>query len=209
MIRWPWTKIRSNVVAQQAINTIAQNTYEPYPDGGTILHYHNLQHVGSMYQHLYDTQEPYDPVLDWAVLFHDIVYDNKPDKELRSGLVFMEWSKECGLSQDERYAVVKLILQTEKHEDLNSAIVRADLHQLADSVKLFHNFYAIMQESKALYGCSERTFAANSETFMIGLADRISMNLYEDTKHRRLWNNIYQGVLYTIDLARIVQGNKE
>jgi predicted metal-dependent HD superfamily phosphohydrolase len=208
MINWPWTKIRNNILAQQAIHRIAQNTYELYPDGGTILHYHNLQHVGSMYQHLQDTNEPYDEVLDWAVLFHDIVYDNKPDKELRSGFLFMDMARQyesCRLSFDQRCDVVKLILQTEKHENLDSPLVRADLHQLADSVQLFHNFYAIMQESKALYGCSERTFAANSEIFMSSLADRINMNLYEDTKHKRLWDSIYHGVLSTIDLARILQ----
>lgn len=200
-----WSQIQNTALAKQAKLKIIL----------TSLPYHNIDHVASMYQHLHDTAEPYNEVLDWAVLFHDVIYDEKPAKELRSGLYFIQQAEAigCDLTQDDRYRVVQLILHTEKHEDLNCPLVRADLHQLANPVKRFHNFVAIMQESMRLYGCDEMTYAQNSETFMNGLADRISRNLYADTPHlyadtphHRLWLQIYDGVGVTIDLAHIIQG---
>lgn len=205
-----WTQIQSTELAGVAVNHILQNMYDDYTDmdAKLILHYHNLEHVRSMYQHLHDTKEPYSEVLDWAVLFHDVIYDAKPAKELRSGLYFIQQAEAvgCTLTQDERYQVVQLILHTEKHENLNCPIVRADLHHLANPVKRFCNFVSIMEESMALYDIDEQTFAQNSETYMNGLADRISGNLYVSTSQYRIWDQILQGVGVTVDLARIIQG---
>lgn len=205
-----WSRIQNTKLAEAAVGHITNNMYEDHTDmdTGVVLHYHNLLHVQSMYQYLEKANEPYDEVLDWAVLFHDVIYDAKPSKELRSGLYFIKQAQAlgCTLTEDEQHRVVKLILETEYHTNLESPIVRADLHQLADSVQVFRNFNSIMEESMALHNINERTFAEKSEEFMRGLADRINMNLYLDNKNKRLWDNIYQGVLATIDLARIVQG---
>jgi len=205
-----WSRIQDTELAKAAVGKILDNTFDDFTsmDAKVILHYHNLGHVRSMYQHLEDTNEPYDEVLDWAVLFHDVIYDNKPAKELRSGLYFILQAEAlgCSLNQDDRHKVVQLILNTEKHENLNCPLVRADLHQLADPVKRFHNFVDIMKESMALYGCDEHTFAENSNTFMSGLAKRLTSNLRNVKTHTRLWQDIRLGVEDTIKLARIVKG---
>lgn len=194
----PWSRIQDTKLARKARNKIIKQA----------LPYHNIEHVRSMYEHLDDTIEFYDEVLDWAVLFHDIIYDEKPAKELRSGLYFIQQAEAlgCSLSQDDRYKVVQLILHTEKHENLNCPLVRADLHQLAEPVKRFYNFVAIMQESMQLYGCDEHTFAKNSDTFMSDLARRLTSNFSTVKNYTRLWQDISLGVEDTIKLARIVKG---
>ena len=71
----PWSQVQYTELFQMARLVIYNNSDH------RKLTYHNWNHVKSMYQYLSDTDEPYDNALDWAVLFHDIVYDNKSDKE--------------------------------------------------------------------------------------------------------------------------------
>jgi len=203
-----WSRIQNTELAEVAVGRITQNMYDDLTDMdmSVVLHYHNLEHVRSMYQHLEDTAEPYDEVLDWAVLFHDVIYDEKPDKELRSGLYFIQQAEAvgCSLSQDERFQVVQLIMHTEKHEDLNCPLVRADLHQLADPVQAFRNFRLIMEESMELYDIDEITFASNSEKFMCGLLCRVSKPMDKSNMHYELWQRICRGIDATITFAELI-----
>ena len=47
--------------------------------------YHNVTHIEECYQFLSMKKVTYDVDVACAILFHDCVYDNKPDKEKRSG----------------------------------------------------------------------------------------------------------------------------
>lgn len=202
MTKWVWTRIKDTELFEAARHEIALNTLKHK------LHYHTIEHVQAMYQYLELSDEPYDELLDWAVLFHDLVYDNKPNKELRSGIRFLELSMSnsgCSLVYEQKVAVVRMILDTETHENVWSPLVRADLHQLADPLHTFRNFNSIMLESINLYGVPERVFATNSEQYMRGLSNRLN-KAFEGGKPSRLWGNILKGVESTIQLARIIQG---
>ena len=177
------------------------------------LHYHNWDHVVSMYQYLVDTKEPYDEALDWAILFHDIVYDNKPEKEYRSVQLFDGMVlKYDGFSLDdsERQRVRKLIMHTEKHVVStckgSSAIVRADLHGLANRLTAFRDFGKIMKESMELYGINEIEFAKSSEDFMRGLMFRVGQNVVSDVEHTDFYVDVAHGIETTIKLSQIIQG---
>lgn len=78
-----WSKIQNTELAGEALLLITQNAWNG-------CEYHNLLHVDEMYEYLEENNEPYDEALDWAILFHDIVYDNQPDKESRSASKFHE-----------------------------------------------------------------------------------------------------------------------
>lgn len=198
---WPWTRVKDTDLFETAQYEIIKNSVE------RKLAYHNIDHVRSMYNFLESIQEPYDEVLDWAVLFHDIVYDEKPMKELRSGMRFLELANQegCSLPKEDWHKVVQLVLNTEKHEDISCPLVLADLHQLTDSVQTFKNFNAIMSESMALYSINETEFAASSQQYMRALQQRLS-NAFNGKFINGLWTEVMNGISRTIVLAKIVQG---
>ncbi len=180
--------------------------------------YHNNTHINQMYQYLEDTNEPYDEALDWAVLFHDAVYDAEPDKELRSAKLFFEMSQKypgCNLDVNGIDRVQFLIIETIAHEVTDeaylkgsSAIIRADLHALADKVETIKNFLKIMIESMNLYKCSIEEFATNNITFMSRLRERVASNILVDKEHEIFYNEIINGIDLTIRLAKSIKDAK-
>jgi len=211
VIDMKWSKVYETDLGIYAQNLISENT-KKYG-----LEYHNMDHIVSMYDYLDKTNEPYDEALDWAVLFHDIVYDDQPKKEWRSSLEFSKSSKEycgCSLSLYDISKVSGLIMMTEKHclESKNldrtySAIIRADLHQLGDRVKAFTNYYKIMQESMNLYNVDEVAFAQANLDFMNGLYQRVGENYYKyDRDYQEFHKSVGDGVLMTINLSETLLG---
>lgn len=201
----PWTRIQDTELAEMARDEIHNNHF---------LAYHNWKHVDSMYDYLDKTNEPYDEALDWAVLFHDIVYDNQPDKEFRSADLFLKMRHEydgCNLDFDDKVKVVSMIYSTTTHEvtaPFHSAIIRADLHGLANRLTAFKNFGKIMEESMILYDIDEVEFANNSETFMTALLNRVSRNISTDPEHETFYLEVCEGILMTIKLAQLIQGKR-
>lgn len=202
-----WSRIQETALAFHAHIKIVNNGCA----------YHNLEHVQSMYQYLDDTSEPYDEALDWAVLFHDIVYDDKPEKEFRSAKTFVDMVTRyggCTLRPSEQARVYSLIMRTVDHvvhPDVlhSSAIIRADLHGLTNQLTAFQNFGKIMEESMELYGFDMLDFAVNSERFMTALLHRVSGNISIDPNHSDFYRQVGEGILYTVKLSRFIQENSK
>ena len=204
-----WSRIQGTQLASEARGHIELNELA----GCT---YHNLEHVESMYQYLADANEPYDEALDWAVLFHDIVYDEKPEKELGSAKKFMDLIdcyEGCTLNIDEKWFVFDLIMATADHicengpnREYLSRMIRADLHGLTNQLTAFQNFGKIMSESMKLYNIDTVTFAENSEKFMDELFFRVKKNIHTDPDHQDFYVKACEGILYTIELAQFIQG---
>ena len=200
-----WSRIQDTQLASEARGRIELNELV----GCT---YHNLEHVESMYQYLADTNEPYDEALDWAVLFHDIVYDDQPEKELRSMKLFVEMAENFdGCTPDiwERSKVTNLIMYTRDHvvkHPSSSAIIRADLHGLTNQLTAFQNFGKIMSESMKLYNIDMVTFAENSEKFMSNLLFAVAGNMSVDPDHRNFYAEVCRGMALTTQLAQLIQG---
>lgn len=201
-----WSRIQNTQLSRAAKEHISLNDQRG-------CEYHNWNHIESMYQYLEDTNEPYDECLDWAVLFHDIVYDNQIEKEYRSAVMFSDMKEKysgCDLSPLDEGNVATLIMATEKHlvsYPGYSPIVRADLNALVNTVQTFRNFGLIMDESIALYGIDELTFAENNIKFMVDLYDRVQKNMETDLDHREFYKQVMRGIVSTINLARIVKGD--
>lgn len=203
-----WSRVQHTELASMARLVIYDNS------DNRELDYHNFDHVKSMYQYLADTNEPYDEALDWAILFHDIVYDEKPEKEYRSMKVFADMVERYeGCTPDiwERDRVCKLIMYTHDHVVTqypgSSAIVRADLHGLTNRLTSFQNFGKIMSESMKLYGIDEVTFAKNTDTFMTGLLFRVCSNISIDPDYEDFYLAVAEvGITLTYKLARVIEG---
>jgi predicted metal-dependent HD superfamily phosphohydrolase len=202
-----WSRVQDTPLAQAA-RLIIWDNYD-----NRELAYHNWDHVLAMYKYLALSNEPYDEALDWAVLFHDIVYDEKPEKELRSMQVFADMVERYeGCTPDiwERDRVCKLIMYTVDHVvtqyPKSSAIVRADLHGLTKRLTTFENFGKIMKESMALYGIDEIVFVKNTEKFMTDLLFRVCANIQIDPDHEEFYLSVAEGISLTITLARAIKG---
>lgn len=205
-----WTKIQKTTLATIAKAKILGNT------GQYGLKYHNWSHVSSMYKYLHDTKEPYDEALDWAILFHDIVYDDQPKKEYRSAVMFSDMKEKysgCDLNVLDEGHVAALIMSTETHSVTYpgySAIIRADLHALTDPVQTIRNFIKIMDESCQLYKTTPSNFAKSSESFMDGLYERVLGNITSDPSHEAFYRDVLGGIRSTINLGKMIQkGNSK
>jgi hypothetical protein len=200
-----WSKIEDTALGKKAWSILDDSNCA----------YHNGWHVMDMYDYLHATNEPYDEVLDWAVLFHDIVYDNKPEKEFRSAKLFLKMVGEysgCQLDTLENARVYDLIMHTSDHVVRpsvlgSSAIIRSDIHALKDPVKVFYNYMSILDESIYLYNIDENTFAENNISFMGGLKARVEKNIELDTVHAKFYEGVSRGIESTINLSRILRGD--
>lgn len=203
MIAPTWTRINhTDLFASRAIHKMEKNKKE-----GCV--YHNFFHIKNMYQYLHETSEPYDRNLDWAILFHDVIYDSDKYKEDRSAEFFVN---NCSMLRTDKLdivTVVDLILETKQHVvnpglKGSSAIIRADLSGLSNSVSVFNNYNLILQESMLLYNIDEKMFAINSEEFMLKLLLTILANKDIDKKHSAFWASVEKGILNTIKLSKII-----
>lgn len=207
-----WSKIQDTELATEAWKILDDSLND----------YHNGWHVARLYEYLDKTNEPYDEALDWAVLFHDIVYDNQPEKEQRSAEKFVEMAQfhgGCNLDFIGKVKVVNMIQSTITHVvelPQHSAIIRADLHALTNPVDVVYNFISIMEESMRLYEIGEQTFAENSIRFMSGnplggedkgLYGRVQKNMETDPDHREFYKEVLRGIVSTINLSRIIKGD--
>jgi hypothetical protein len=73
-----WTKMPKYAAGGDAMMVMCDND----------LPYHNWNHLVAMYNYLADTKQPYNVELDYAIMFHDYIYDASPKKEFRSAVAF-------------------------------------------------------------------------------------------------------------------------
>jgi hypothetical protein len=204
-----WSKLINTTVGDHAKHLMDSNAHQ----------YHNWDHIESMFLFLKLYQQPYDINLDAAILFHDIVYDDRPEKELRSYFKFIEMKSQYpDLYRNLDHQVIhNLIMATCNHEitestvGLERAIIRADLHGLSVGGPAFKNYVNIMSESQDIYDISIFEFATANLGFMSGLWDTILTNSEFDTvsdKNLRFWMDVGLGIKECISYSQgILRGH--
>jgi predicted metal-dependent HD superfamily phosphohydrolase len=181
------------------------------------LHYHNIQHVMRLYAKAAEWRLPYDANLDAAILWHDAVYDELHHKEYRSAMLMRETAEAHpdwfdGLDVT---LVFDMIMSTATHEvvpDKNSLMIKLDLAELADPVRRRDNFWSILEESRALYGITQKEAAAGTEKFMRAFLRTVQRNHVEDWNSNSFhydgdgyWDGVVKGVSDVITTAVTVQ----
>lgn len=199
-----WSKIQDTPLAREVQLILEQNR----ANGCT---YHNSEHVNAMYQYLEESEQPYSETLDWAVLFHDSVYDAQPYKESRSAALFLELRDEhsgFGMNDLAAVDVCSLILDTNEHlvstmRPLeSSAIIRADLHALTSAASTIRNYVLLLEEACNLYKTTDKQTAKASQSFMFGLQERVRINSRtRDTAHAAFYRKVLDGISLTIHLS--------
>lgn len=201
-----WSQIQKTTLAREVIDIMVEESEE------LGLTYHNLNHIKAMYKYLADNQEDYDEALDWAILFHDSVYDNQPDKELRSAQLFKDLANTyegCVLGQQGKERVVELIMSTVDHvvtKPAMSPIVRADLSALVDPLQTLRNYMLIMEESQNLYRVTEYDFAVANAKYMQKLRNSVNLNWSKDGQYAKFYSAVKRGINQTINISKMLQG---
>lgn len=197
-----WSKLTETPVGYYAENIIRRNRCK----------YHNWDHILAMFDYLETNNYPYDINLDAAILYHDSVYDSQPDREIRSSELLMGYAKmyPARFSEINTDKTHLLIFDTIEHrigygsDEISRAIIRADLHALADGEQSFLNYHKIMNESIQLYEIDRSTFAKNNIEFMMGLRERCCKNLVTDCDYDTFWTKVIQGIDDTISMSKMI-----
>lgn len=163
--------------------------------------YHNWCHVQQLYMHVEFTfRMDYDAALDYAILAHDVVYDAKPDKEIRSADWLDQWTT------DENFDVIrdakKHIMKTITHEITNdNRMILLDLADLGIRMKAVTNRELIRKESQLLYGVSYTEFADANLKFFKEMKEKYSPEKIKDLdpEERKWFDRIRNGCQYSID----------
>lgn len=166
------------------------------------LEYHNWDHIMSCYKYLEDNNVPHHYGLDYAVLFHDIVYDDQAEKESRSADVALRFL------EPDFQNVRNIIMATEKHAITEETtpeekwMIKADLHGLAHIPTAIENYPKVMKEACRLYGIDEVKFAWKSKEFMVSLAGTMFNNFLVDSD--KFWHDVVEGIDTSITISNVI-----
>jgi hypothetical protein len=195
-----WSKLIGDTFRTRTSVEIYAREYYGLNGGLNGCAYHNWLHILDCYDYLEKSAVAYDEDLDYAVMHHDIVYDNQPYKELRSAELMLEW-------YPKRKTAAEIIMATVDHkitEDMTwqeQMMIKADLHQLADPAQATRNYVKIMDESVGVYGITPLEFATGNATFMMQLQLTILANMQVDADHD-FWDDVRQGIDHTIAISQ-------
>lgn len=199
-----WTRLETSFLAS------VKKQYKKNKTAG--CHYHNWEHICSCYKYLADTDVPYDESLDFAVLFHDVVYDHLPEKELRSAELALKMIDK--IYKNKGFGVKEIIMGTVNHSvtaETNwqtRAMIRADLSALGDPtcIEPIKNFAKIASESLILYqGLTVVKYCENTISFMHGLLDRVMGNIETDPENRVFYRGVADGIVMTMNISETMR----
>lgn len=146
------------------------------------LSYHNWAHILDTYAYLEAENVPYSQALDLGLLFHDIIYDELPEKELRSAEYMMHYAK-WFFDIDVVHDAYELIMATSNHIVKSSSqhwIVKADLNNLRNPYSAVINMGKIMEESRKLYkDKTEKELLIGTRDFMKKFIVTMENNAFE------------------------------
>jgi len=171
------------------------------------LRYHNFDHITALYASAENKQIEYCAELDCAILWHDAVYDEFPDKELRSAEAMRQAAIDhpdwfSGIDVDIAY---NMIMNTAGHiysENVDPALIYLDLGDLTCPDKRLENYGNILMESINLYGITVSESAQGTLDFMQTFVIDVERNVYLDQKNAKFWNDVADGCRDTIVMAK-------
>jgi len=162
--------------------------------------FHNWHHIVRRYMHAELTFGlPYDAELDKAILCHDVIYDERAHKELRSAL----WLNEN--DPDDSLAAMSHIMATANHAPgVDNRMVLIDLADLMDPARIVPDRQLVKGELMALYGISETDFAAGNADFFRQMRRHLGDGVLDALPRweREAFKKVRAGVETILDICR-------
>lgn len=175
-------------------------------DSNPLRFFHDFSHVGRLYHHAAVTYGfAYDLDLDKAILAHDVIYDDAPEKELRSADWLMLHDP------DPSEAAYAHIMRTARHQvGTDNRILLLDLADLGDMSRVASDRDRLEAETCALTGCSRQDFARGNSSFLESL-----IRNFQDDKivgrpgwEVRAFRAIRAGAEYSLSLSEYILRTK-
>jgi len=131
------------------INTLWQEIKKQYSE--PTRHYHTLKHLESIYKVL----PKLDIVTEFAIFYHDIVYDAiHNDNEEKSALFCEKQLTLLGVDNELVQETIQLILETKRHEassQRNALFLDADLAILGSNKIIYQSYTKNLRKEYAIY----------------------------------------------------------
>ena len=165
--------------------------------------YHNWTHILRGYYHAGNPLGfAYDVNVDAAWLGHDWIYDEHPDKELRSIDAFNAALDQVPPIVGLDRSIVDGLIETTINHSLtkDNRVVKMDLADLHDRKQTAINYDLIASESCELYGIDQKTFAEGSVNFMTSMRQTMMANGKLDDQGQ-FWSLVLRGIDQTIALS--------
>lgn len=189
----PWTKL-----ADEPVFAAAKAIYQSDPR----RRYHGWHHVEALYDFAANKFGfEYDRDLDLAVLAHDVIYDDQPEKELRSA----EWLRDQLGSEADK--ACDFIMRTVEHpvsEDGDNRMVMLDLAHFTEPDLLVYSRELVFLEYQGLHGIDRRTFLKGNAAFFEMMLSRYSDDRLADlpADERAVFVQIREGIARSIAISK-------
>lgn len=166
--------------------------------------YHVWNHILTGYEWAKRLELPYDVNLDMAWLGHDLVYDDKPDKELRSYTMLVDlYEQHDPIEGVDMNLVGKEIRKTIDHRSSDDdRIIMMDLADLTDKERTATNFELLRSEMLAIYNISSTDHAEATIEFLRKLRQTAMAN--GTVRESQFWGFVMRGIDQSITLAEEV-----
>ena len=174
------------------------------------LEYHNIDHIFRCFDYYKNNNVVMTETLRVATWYHDVVYDNLPNKEVRSTFYLQAmvedhnaWARR--FPDDDLAKAKTMILGTINHNIITNPyakdLIKADLYDLTFPDRTIRNFVKIMDESTKLYGISKVDFAKANRSFMDGLL-QVCRDNREADDDKEYWDGVLRGISITKKMAK-------
>ena len=186
----PWTRLQGTPVFEAAMQHQSSNKRR---------HYHNADHVMRLYQHAASTFDyPYSRALDLAILSHDVIFDCREAREMRS----IDWLEDYlpQGSDDPDFMAAKHYIMTTINHVLTPAPEMAllDLADFIDPHVSAANTELLRLEARDLHGVKPEIFAMGCSGYLEGLLKRFKTGVgYVPSAHLHLHGQICHGIFKT------------
>ena len=132
------------------VNTLWQEIEKRHTE--STRHYHTLKHLEQFYTEL----PKLDAVTEFAIFYHDIVYDaSRNDNEEQSALLCEKQLTLLSVNSELIQETVQLIIETKTHEPSskrNALFLDADLAIVGASTEVYGEYTQNVRREYAIYG---------------------------------------------------------
>lgn len=205
----PWTRLNKTTFW----NSVSFKYSEPWGRD-----YHNIAHIIKMYNYAQKLKIPYDVNLDVAILIHDMIYDENPNKEVRTTYEFIQMlNKANGLGKVikevdyiehikiEPYKIIDMVHSTINHSPSTAIkagvpldLMLLDLYGLSQNTK-FNDYNLIYDECVKLYKNAKPeeikyNMKENMRRILGNIMVYVSENENENDKHVQNFVEIGNGI---------------
>jgi predicted metal-dependent HD superfamily phosphohydrolase len=186
----PWTRLQSTPLFEAAIQHQSSNRRR---------HYHNANHVMRLYQHAATTFDyPYSRALDLAIVAHDVIFDCRDAREMRS-IDWLEQHLPQGSDDPDFMAAKHYILTTIDHVLTPSPeMALLDLADFIDPEVSATNTELLRLEARDLHGVKSEIFAMGCTGYLEGLLKRFKPGTeHVERRHLNIHSQICHGIFKT------------